>query len=107
MIVHRFASYSAFQLVETFNTLKQNSLSVAEYTDIFEDLMATVESNPALSEDWFVKCYVSGLRDGIKHQLRPLRPPTLTEAYWMACDYEQCYPAKKTSPNNNTTYHKQ
>lgn len=108
MIIHIFASYSAFQLVETFNTLKQHSQSVAEYTDIFEDLMATVsESNPAFSEEWFVKSYVNGLRDGMKHQLRPLRPPTLTEACWMACDYEQCYPPKKSTSPNNTPYQKQ
>lgn len=54
------------------------------------------EENPDIGEQWFVRCFVNGLRDGIKCQLRPLRPPNLTEAYWMARDIEPCYPAKRT-----------
>ena len=64
---------------------------------IFEDLMADVQyENPTLSETWFVRCYVNGLRDGIKYQLRPLRPASVTEAYWMARDVEPSHPPKKT-----------
>jgi hypothetical protein len=59
--------------------------------------MATVtEENPELSEGWFVRCFVNGLRDGIKYQLRPLRPNTLTEAFWLAKDMEQNHPPKRT-----------
>jgi hypothetical protein len=36
------------------------------------------------------------MRDSIKAQLRPLRPTSLTSAYWQARDMEQCQPAKKT-----------
>lgn len=55
---------------------------MSEYTIIFKDLMADVqEENPELGESWFVRCYVNGLREGIKYQIRPLRPQTLTDAY--------------------------
>lgn len=59
--------------------------------------MADVQDdNTALSEAWFVKCYVNGMRSHIKYQLRPLRPRSLTEAYWMAVDIEQANPSKKS-----------
>jgi hypothetical protein len=75
---------------------QQNSLTVAEYTDQFEDLMADVQDeNSHISEAWFVRCYVNGLRSSIKYQLRPLRPTSLTEAYWLAVDMEQAIPVTK------------
>jgi hypothetical protein len=62
MLIQRFSSHSSYQLVESFNNLKQNTLSVIEYADQFEELMATVtEENPKLSEGWFVRCFVNGL----------------------------------------------
>lgn len=62
--------------------MKQSNSTVSEYTIIFKDLMADVqEENPELGESWFVRCYVNGLREGIKYQIRPLRPQTLTDAY--------------------------
>jgi hypothetical protein len=96
MLLQRFSSHSSYQLVESFNSLKQNNLTVTEYADAFEELMATVtEENPELSEGWFVRCFVNGLRDGIKFQLRPLRPNTLTETFWLAKDMEQNHPPKR------------
>jgi hypothetical protein len=90
MLIQRFSSHTSYQLVESFNNLKQNTLSVTDYADQFEELMATVtEENPKLSEGWFVRCFVNGLRDNIKYQLRPLRPSSLTEAFWLAKDMEQ------------------
>jgi hypothetical protein len=90
MLIQRFSSHSSYQLVESFNNLKQNTLSVTDYADQFEELMATVtEENPELSEGWFVRCFVNGLHDNIKYQLRPLRPSSLTEAFWLAKDMEQ------------------
>jgi hypothetical protein len=96
MLLQRFSSHSSYQLVESFNSLKQNNLTVTEYADAFEELMATVtKEKPELSEGWFVRCFVNGLRDGIKFQLRPLRPNTLTEAFWLAKDMEQNHSPKK------------
>lgn len=61
--LHRFSASSTYDLVERFNGFKQNNLSIAEYTDQFEDLMAEVqEDNRHLTEMWFVKCYVNGMR---------------------------------------------
>lgn len=50
------------------------------------------EENPELGEMWFVRCYVNGLRDGIKFQIRPLRPQSLTDAYCLAKDVEPNHP---------------
>jgi hypothetical protein len=95
-ILNRFSPSGSYDLTERFNTFRQNNLTVAEYTDQFEDLMADVQDdNSTLSEAWFVKCYVNGLRNSIKFQLRPLRPSNLTDAYWMAVDMEQSNPPKK------------
>jgi hypothetical protein len=106
MLIQRFSSHSSYQLVETFNHLKQNNATVIEYAEQFEELMATIaEENPELSEGWFVRCFVNGLRDGIKYQLRPLRPPTLTEAFWLAKDMEHSHPPRRAYiPNTNPPF---
>lgn len=84
-LTKRFSSQGSYDLTEKFNTVKQNNLTVLEHTKIFEDLMADVqEETPELSELWFVRCYVNGLREGTKYQVRPLRPQTLTDAYCLA-----------------------
>jgi hypothetical protein len=75
MITHRFSAYSPYEVAETFNALKQDT--------------------PELTEEWFVKCFVNGLRHDIKHQLRPLHPESLTDAYWQAKDMERSAPPKK------------
>lgn len=67
------------------------------------------QDTPELTEEWFVKCFVNGLRHDIKHQLRPLHPESLTDAYWQAKDMEIAldYYAKKnkfaTKPQNTNT----
>jgi hypothetical protein len=99
LIIQRFSTQSSYQLVESFNSLKQNNSTVNEYAEQFEELMATVtEENPDLSEGWFVRCFVNGLRDGIKYQLRPLRPASLTEAFWLARDMENSHPPRRNVP---------
>jgi hypothetical protein len=95
MLIQRFSSHSSYHLVETFNNLRQGNSTVTEYADQFEELMANIsEENPELTEGWFVCYFVNGLRDGIKYQLRPLRPPSLTEAFWLAKDMEHNNPPK-------------
>lgn len=107
-VVKRFSDKGSYDLTEKFNSIKQLHYSVSEYTKIFEDLMADVqEENPELGELWFVRCYVNGLREGIKFQLRPFRPKTLTDAYCMAKDIEPNHPhiattsKKQVTPFNN------
>lgn len=100
-ILRRFSSASSYELTEKFNTLKQNTLSVSEYTDQFEELMAEVQAeNPIMDENWFIRCYVNGLRSQIKFQVRPLRPKSLTDAYWLAIDLEKGVPEKKAYSAN-------
>ena len=74
-VIKRFAENGSYDLTEKFNSLKQGNNSVSEYTKSFEDLMADVlEETPELGEQWFVRCFVNGLREGIKFQIKPLRP---------------------------------
>jgi hypothetical protein len=71
-------------------------MTVNAYIDKFEDLMTMLKQDtPELTEEWFVKCFVNGLRHDIKHQLRPLHPESLTDAYWQAKDMERSAPPKK------------
>ena len=96
-VTHRFSGHSTYELAEQFNNIRQNNLSIKQYTEVFEELMADIrEENPDLQEDWFIRCYVNGMKDSIKSQLRPLRPRTLTSAYWQAREMERCQPVKKT-----------
>jgi hypothetical protein len=68
-------------------------MSVSEYTELSEDLVVDVqEESPDLTANWFVKCYVNGLQEGIIFQFRPLRPTTLAEAFYQAKDMEQAHP---------------
>lgn len=85
-------------------------MTVNAYIEKFEDLMTMLKQDtPELTEEWFVKCFVNGLRHDIKHQLRPLHPESLTDAYWQAKDMEIAldYYAKKnkfaTKPQNTNT----
>ena len=96
MITHRFSAYSPYEVAETFNALKQDNMTVIAYIDKFEDFMTMLKQDtPELTEEWFVKCFVNGLRHDIKHQLRPLHPESLTDAYWQAKDMERSAPPKK------------
>lgn len=59
--------------------------------------MAKVQAeNPIMDENWFIRCFVNGLRSQIKFQVRPLRPTSLTDAYWLAIDLEKGASEKKT-----------
>lgn len=81
-LIKRFSQQGSYDLTEKFNSIKQGNSTVSEYTKLFEDLMADVqEENPEMGELWFVRCFLNGLREGIKYQIRPLRPQTLTDAY--------------------------
>ena len=61
------------------------------------------EDSSLIFEEWFVKCYVNGLRSNIKFQLRSLRPTSLTEAYWLAVDMEKGTTEKKALRSRTST----
>nr|ADB85398.1 putative retrotransposon protein [Phyllostachys edulis] len=70
--------------------IQQYNLSISDYIDRFEELMAAYKGeNPMQPEAFFVKCFINGLRQDIKHYLKPLKPQVLCEAYWMAKDMEK------------------
>lgn len=70
------------EVLENFHSVKQYNLSISEYIDKFEELMVMYKSeNPLQSEQFFVKCFVNGLRWEIRHYLKPLKPEILCEAY--------------------------
>lgn len=96
-ILRKFSSAISYELTDKFNTLKHSTFTVSEYTSQFEELMAEVQAhNPIMDENWFVRCYVNGLRSQIKFQVRALRPTNLTEAYWLAVDLEKGAAKKKS-----------
>lgn len=55
------------------------------------------EETPELPELWFVRCFVNGLREGIKFQVRTHMPQTITDAYWLAREIEPGFPPRKLS----------
>lgn len=66
-------------------------------------MVVVQEENPEIGEPWFVKYFVNGLREGIKFQIRPLRPQTLTDAYCLAKDVEPYHPPVSTVPKKQGT----
>lgn len=59
----RFSTTSSYEAVANFNSIRQGSSSVTEYTDRFEEKMACYKKeNPDVNEQYYVKCYINGLR---------------------------------------------
>uniref|UniRef100_A0A453IPF2 Ty3 transposon capsid-like protein domain-containing protein n=1 Tax=Aegilops tauschii subsp. strangulata TaxID=200361 RepID=A0A453IPF2_AEGTS len=97
-LCYRFADSSIYEVLEKFHNLKQNTLSVAAYTDKFEEIMAVVrDEHPYLQENYYIVSFVNGLKPSIRCNLRPQRPTTLSQAYWLARDYESGLQAKYQS----------
>jgi hypothetical protein len=89
LICDRFAQSSIYELLEKFHSVKQYNMTVSDYTDKFEEIMAVIrDEHPYLQEHYYIVTFVNGLRPEIKCNLRPQRPTTLSNAYWMARDYE-------------------
>ena len=71
-ICDRFADHSIYEILEKFHNLKQNTLSVAAYTDKFEEIMAIVRAeHPYVQEQYYVVSFVNGLKPNIRCNLRP------------------------------------
>lgn len=89
VLCKRFANSSSYEAVADFNSIKQGASTVAEYTDRFEDKMACYKKeDPEVKEQYYVKCYINGLREEIKHYLKPFKPATLYDAVDTARDME-------------------
>jgi hypothetical protein len=89
LLCDRFAESSIYDILERFHGVKQFTLSVSAYTDKFEEIMVVVrDEHPYLQEHYYIVSFVNGLRPEIKCNLHPQRPKSLSDAYWMARDYE-------------------
>jgi hypothetical protein len=76
------------ELIDSFKHTEQTS-SVSAYIDTFEELMGKIRlRNPSLTEDYFVDCFVSSLKDHIKIHLRSHAPSSLVQTNALARNYE-------------------
>jgi hypothetical protein len=61
--------------------------------------------NQALPDEYFVGCFISGLKEHIKIPLRSHNPITLVQAYALARNYE-AYQPKRQTPNTSRSAYK-
>lgn len=89
VVLKRFSGDRSYEVVENFNSIKQGTNSVSDYTDRFEEKMSSYKrENPGVSESNYIKCYINGLKPKIKHYLKPFKPQTLYDAVDTARDME-------------------
>jgi hypothetical protein len=97
MINNRFAAETTWELIDSFKHTDQTS-SVSSYIDTFEELMGKIRlRNPSLTEDYFVGCFVSGLKGHIKVPLRSYALVNLVQVYALAKNYEHTSQRRNTS----------
>ena len=58
--------------------------------------------NTGVSEGYYIKCYINGLRGEIKHYLKPLKPRNLYEAVEYARDMEMGVQAQQINRKTST-----
>lgn len=84
MVVERFSEENGEDIVEIFNNLKQKG-SVEEYRLRFEELKAyVVQLDLNWTEDYFIRCFIGGLKEKLKSTVKMLRPHTLSQAIILA-----------------------
>ncbi|KAL9440941.1 hypothetical protein AB3S75_019589 [Citrus x aurantiifolia] len=79
-VVARFSPSAYDRPVGQLTKLKQTTI-VKAYQEQFEALMAGTKGLP---EDFFVQCFISGLKDAIKNQVTMFQPNILTQAIGLA-----------------------
>jgi hypothetical protein len=100
LISNRFTAETSFELIDSFRHIEQTS-SVLIYIDSFEELMGKLKmQNPTLTEDYFIGCFLSGLKDHIKIPIRSRAPRSLVQAYSLARNYEAAAP-RKSAPDSS------
>jgi len=75
--------------------LRQTGI-VDEYIIAFEALAFRVRG---LTDAFYMKCFISGLKEAIKAQVLLHHPPTWTEAYQVARKVERALAAQYSRPN--------
>jgi hypothetical protein len=61
------------------------------------------KENPGVSDSYYIKCYINGLREDIKHYLKPLKPLTLYDAVQYAKDMEKASLAQQATRKFSST----
>ncbi|KAH9735939.1 hypothetical protein KPL71_017914 [Citrus sinensis] len=79
-IIARFGLSAYDSPVGQLTKLKQTTV-VKAYQEQFEALMARTRGLP---EDFFVQCFISGLKEAIKNQVTMFQPNSLTQAIGLA-----------------------
>jgi hypothetical protein len=78
LINSRVAAEISLELIDTFQHIEQSS-NLSAYIDNFEELMGKMIMNPMLPDEYFVGCFISGLKEHIKVPLRSHKPTSLVE----------------------------
>jgi hypothetical protein len=100
MINNRFATETSLELIDNFKHAEQ-TLTVSSYIDNFQEPMGKVGiRNPSLTEDYFVGCLISSLKDYIRVPLRSHAPTSLVQAYSLARNYESTMPRRSASDSS-------
>jgi hypothetical protein len=87
LISNRFVAESNFEILDNFRHKEQKS-TINAYIDAFEEIMGKVKIHtPSATEDYFIGCFLSGLKEHIKIPLRSHNPRTLVHAYSLARNY--------------------
>jgi hypothetical protein len=104
LIIGRFAAETSLELIDSFWHMEQSS-NVNAYIDIFEELMGKLKvHNTTLLDEYFVGCFISGLKEDIKIPLRSHNPTTLVQAYALASNYEAYQPKRQTLNTPRSAY---
>ena len=83
-VCNRFLEGGHDNIIGEFNKLRQTG-SVEEYHESFEELKAfMVAKHRSLDEDYYIKSFVSGLKEEVAKMVQLLSPTTLTQAIYMA-----------------------
>jgi hypothetical protein len=83
----------------------EQSASLSTYIDNFEEMMGKLKiQNPMLPDEYFIGCFISGLKDHIKLPLRSHHRTNLGQAYSLARNYEHYNSRKPKSDYPRMTY---
>ncbi|CAH9079725.1 unnamed protein product [Cuscuta europaea] len=76
----RFLSPSHDDIVVKFTQLVQRS-DVSSYVENFEEIKSLVRAkHPAITEDFYISCFLKGLKEELRAPLQLFKPETLTMA---------------------------
>ncbi|KAK4416030.1 hypothetical protein Salat_2710400 [Sesamum alatum] len=102
LVLQRFSVPGGDNLVGQFNKLRQEGTVIA-YVNKFEELKAfMLNMNRSLSEEYFIKSFISGLKEEISQMVEMLNPTTLSHANHLALKQEAILNSLKTQDKCHT-----